>query len=700
MRVYEFSKQHNLTNKQVLAILQEAGIDVSNHMSVLTPEALQVLEKKMKPERPVVNVEKKAPEPIEEKKVVVEKATEKEITKPEIKEPQIMKQPQSAPKFFHNKPQQASTGRDNRSYNYQQQKSQPEPIVPVDVTISVEPMMLSDLAHKLNKPVTDLILALLKWKVLSNKNYLLSEELVTKIADMYGAKTVKPVIERKEETRKVIAAVDGAVERSPIVVVLGHVDHGKTTLLDFIRKTRVAAREKGGITQHLGAYQATTPQGNLVFLDTPGHEAFSKIRSRGLKVADIAVLVVAADDGVMPQTIEAIKTAKSMKVPVVVAINKVDKVEPSRIDNVKRDVAQHDLLPEEWGGDVVYVPISAKAGTNIDQLLEIIVLQSQLMELKAAINIPAQGFVLESKLEKGRGPVATVITQQGTIKLGDYFISGTIGGKVSSLVDSTGARITQAGPSVPVQVAGFDQMPQAGDYFECVTKEAYQKRVQRNPVEEQKIAIAKAQSTQGSINIILKTDNNSSKEALNDSIVKMSKKLEKGFNIVAASVGSVSESDIEFASNTNSEIYTLHVKPDANSALFAQRLGVKISVYDIIYKLLEALQARADKEKVVKMIRKKTGEAVVRKVFDIKDIGVIAGCYVREGIFTRDGNVVIWRGNRKIGQGKIKTLQRDRKTVKDVHTGFECAFLVEGHTDWAEDDRVECFIEVPEQPKN
>jgi translation initiation factor IF-2 len=562
----------------------------------------------------------------------------------------------------------------------------------------VQPYILSDLAGLLSKTTSDLILVLLKWGILSSKNQQLPEELVERIAGHYEIPTIKKIEKPKDEQRVVSAASGGQLkERLPVVVVMGHVDHGKTTLLDFIRKSRVAAKEKGGITQHLGAYEAKTPQGDLVFIDTPGHEAFPKIRIRGTKVADVVILVVAADDGIMPQTIEALKHAQGMNVPIIVAINKIDKVDKARIDIVKRDLAtQHNLLPEEWGGQTVYMPISAKTGAGIDKLLEMLVLQSQLMELKTEAVGPARGFILESKLEKGRGVVATVLTQHGILSIGDYFVAGKTTGKISSMVDSFGNRVDNVAASHPVQIAGFNELPDAGDYFEIIDKDTYLKTKnvfagQRQPT------LARAMNAQNAVTLIIKTDTNSSKEALLESIGKLSKKSEKPFIVLQSGIGNVTESDVMLAADTNSRIITLHVKAESNATNLAQRNEVSIHSFDIIYKLLEFLQDLLKSLEPIKTVKVKTGEAFVRKVFDIKNIGVIAGCYVKQGVLSRDGQVVIWRGSKKIGEGKILSLQRDKNTVKEVHAGFECAFTVEDFKDWQIDDRIECFVERAEQ---
>jgi translation initiation factor IF-2 len=400
----------------------------------------------------------------------------------------------------------------------------------------------------------------------------------------------------------------------------------------------------------------------------------------------------------MPQTVEAIKQAKAMAVPMIVAVNKIDKVDISRLEVIRRELSQHGVLPEDWGGDVVLVPLSAKTGKGVDQLLDMIILQSQLMELSSGITGLAQGYVLESKLEKGRGPVATLLCQQGTLKVGDHFVCGSTFGKVTSLVDSLGRRVQQATPSIPVLVAGFSALPNAGDFFEVVSQQDYKKSVKDRAVEHKPspgVTFTKSEA----FNIVIKTDSNSSKEAILGSLQKISRKFEKKFNVVYSGVGPINESDVDFAHTTGATIWSLHVKPEPSATILAHKEGVKIHVFDIIYKLLESLEALAEGAKEIKMIKTKIGEATVRQVFDIKGLGVIAGCYVSDGRFSKDGFVVVLRGNRKIGEGKIKSLQRDKKPVKEVHTGYECGFLVDGCEDFMIDDRIECFINVPETSK-
>jgi translation initiation factor IF-2 len=708
MRIYEISKELGIATKDILEALAANGFEAKNHMSVLSAGAIDFLHKKFghkgnKVASPVREREKISPQKIVEKSG---EAPDKTSTQTSDKktEKKIIAKPidKTAEASKANPKKEQEAKKEHREFAGANQSASLSAADKAETSVQAElilkPTSVADIAASLSRPVTEIIVTLLKWGIITSKNQIMAEDVVARIAEHYQVKIVRPAVE-KEPGQKMTKEVGGKGKnlkgRSPVVVVVGHVDHGKTTLLDFIRKTRVAAKEKGGITQHLGAYQVHMPQEDITFLDTPGHEAFPKIRMRGLRAADIAVLVVAADDGVMPQTIEAIKFAKSAEVPVIVAINKVDKVEQSRLEVLRRQLAQYDLLPEEWGGDVVCVPVSAKTGQGVDRLLEMIVLQSHMMELQADVSGPGVGFVLEAKVEKGRGPVATLICQHGTVSVGDYFLCGRTGGKVSSLVNSFGERLNQAGVTVPVQVAGFVQLPDVGDSFEVVTKEQY--RNASIEVVTHKPAPERMMAEEGAIALILKADNDSSKEAIVDAMHKLSKKIKKNFTFIQAGLGDVVESDVDLAADTGAAILAFHVKTEQNSLLLAQQRKVSIYSFYIIYKLLEFLEELAQKDKAVTLVRKKIGEAIVVRVFAIKGIGVIAGCRVRDGRFSRDGSVVIYRLGKKIGEGKIKSLQREKKSVKEVHAGFECGFLVEGFVDFAIDDTVECFLEVPQE---
>ncbi len=676
MRVYEFSKKHGLSNQEILDALRAGSFSVKSHMSLLTDDALAFLQ-----ERFVKKPETTKPEAQKVAKNTVHIQSESKKSFPPQKTRNLVQHQRAT--------QDASPVKKIQPQpKPQEQKEEPRQVI-------LAPMSVAQAAEKMGVSANEMIIVLLGWGVVANKNQTLTIDVVGRLARHYEIPVVKKEVATQEEFAEINVEQSKLQERLPVVVVMGHVDHGKTTLLDYTRNTRVASREKGGITQHLGAYEVGTSQGNVVFLDTPGHEAFSKIRMRGARIADIAILVIAADDSIKPQTIEAIKHAKDAKVTIIVAINKIDKADEKQIERVKQDLAKHDLLSEDWGGKTICVPISAKLGTNVDQLLEMVVLQAQLMELKAEAHGPAKAYVLEAKIEKGRGPVATVISRHGQIKVGDYFACGSTFGHVSTLIDSYGKRRSSVGPSVPVQVAGFADLPNAGDFFEVIDKEAYRKA--RMASTGYQSGAEKNLMQEGAINIIIKADSNLSKEALVESIHKVSKQFEKGFNIIYAGVGDITESDVALAANTDSKIYGMHVKSELNAVTLAKRNSVSLFFFDIIYKLLEDLERIAHASKEIKMVRKKIGEAVVRKVFEVKNVGVIAGSYINDGIFTKGALVVGWRGKQKLGEGKIKSLQRDRNSVKEVHKGFECGFVVSEISDWQEDDRAECYIEVPEK---
>ncbi len=720
VRVYELSKKYGITNKQLLQLLHDAGFEYQSHMAVLSEDAAKFVTNHFKPKA----VEAAQPLPSQSKKIESAPSTgadalkKKEMPQEAKKEvapsPQANAQPskqQPIQDKAHSGMQQQSNR--SKSFNRPTQAQSPkkhyqkQPVTPVikkietpavaaPTTIVVEAMSVNDFVERSAKPIAEVVLALLKLGVVATKNQLINEKTVTQLAHNFKLTPVeapkeKPKTDLEKQVLPELPAGEYK-ERQPVVVVVGHVDHGKTTLLDYIRKTRVASREKGGITQHLGAYEAETDHGKVVFLDTPGHEAFTMMRGRGIKVADIAILVVAADDGIMPQTIEAINQAKLVGLPIMVALNKIDKATPSQIEGVKRGLTQYDLAPEEWGGQTVVVPLSAKTGEGVNQLLELIILQSQLMELKANESISARGFVLESRLEKGRGPVATVICQHGILNVGDHFVCGSMIGKVTSLVDSYGKRIQKAHPSQPVQVAGFPELPKAGDAFEVVTAAEAKKIKPAQLKDQQRIQPIK----ENALNLIIKTDNASSKEAIVNAIAKMSGKAFKEFNILSAGVGSITDGDVALAIDTNALIYGLHSKVEPSAAAAAAKNNVSIKLFGIIYEMLDDLHVVAEQGRPVKKVLRKIGEASILKVFDIKNLGVIAGAQVRSGRFSKDGKVVIYRGKNKVGEGAIKSLQRDRKSVKEVHTGFECAFMVEGFTEWQIDDRVECYLEMAE----
>lgn len=671
MRVHEFAKKIGKSSREIIKALEAGDFDVKTHMSVLPARALEFLQNKF--------TQKSAPAVVKNVPKDENLKISKQNTQAHDRKKAVMQKP---------------------SRHAQQQPVQ-SIIIPsakpvVDSPFIIEAMMVSDFAQRTKLPVVEVITTLLKTGKPCAKNYVLSEDMVKSLCRHY---------EIEMATSSVHVSTDAVVEKNsekgdsrlPIVVVMGHVDHGKTTLLDYIRKTRVVSGEKGGITQHLGAYEVQLKNhANLVFLDTPGHEAFSKMRKRGASVADIAILVIAGDDGIMPQTIESIKAIKSLELPVVVAITKMDKVNESRIEIVMRQLSQHGYLPEAWGGDVVCVPISAKEGKGVDTLLDMVSLQAEMLELKTTFEGLARGYVLESKMQIGRGAVATVICQEGTLKVGDYFnVKGTCG-RVVSLTNSDGKNVKEVSPSVPILVAGFQDQPSVGEVFQVISEAEY--RLIRAESIQKTTSFFAGQLTGSEdsqkFNIILKADTHSSLEAIIDAIKKFSKDDVKKIIFLRAAIGNISEGDVLLAETTGAKIIGFHVKPEHNATVYARRNSIDIFSFDVIYKLLEDLEVMAARVKEIKVELKKTGDATVLKVFNIKKFGVIAGCIVNDGVFSEKGIVAIIRNKKEIARGKMKSLQRAKKTVKEVHSGFECGFIVEGFDEWEEGDKVECYTKV------
>jgi len=695
MRVYELAKKVGVSSKDLMALLEKEKIEASSHMALLSDEDVLRVEK-------LVSKKNNDTKQHTEKKEAHSMQSEQQNRVPK-KTGSVNRTVKN--NTNKNAQRKGRTPQKNNAVqpSLKQQKPtlvEPAPAVPKELVL--EPMLISEFAEKMSVPISDVILVLLRWGIMSAKGQRIEKELVSRLATHYGATLIEPQKKVSDSALQQHAAYDirehALASRLPVVVVLGHVDHGKTTLLDYIRKTRIAEREKGGITQHIGAYEAVTPQGNVIFIDTPGHEAFSKIRQRGSRVADIAILVIAADDGIMPQTIEAIKHIKNAQIPVVVAVNKIDKVDLSRLDVIKRQLAQHDLLPEDWGGQVVVAPISAKTGKGVDHLLEMVLLQTQLLDLKAEENTPYKGYILESKMEKGRGAVATVLGKHGTLKIGDYFVCGDTSGKITSIFNSRGETLQSVGPSVPVQISGFEGQAQVGDFFRAVPKDEWRdaKSTSLSPSAQAQAAGAyQYQDQKDTILLLIKTDTNSSREALVESIEKVARKAPVGISIISSSIGYVTESDIELAYTTGARIIGLHTKVETKALVLAQQRGVVIQQFDIIYKLLEYLEQFAESKRAQEFTTQKIGEALVLKVFDIKGVGVIAGCRITEGKCTKDSSVVVWRGRYKIGEGKITSLQREKRAVKEVANGFECGISVENFADFIPDDRLEVFISVP-----
>ena len=575
-------------------------------------------------------------------------------------------------------------------------------------------MSVKDLADKLEVRVKDVLAKLLMKRMILNINSALDTATAQEIAREFGAE-----VEMRSFEQELIesGAEDSKPEdmkpRAPVVTVMGHVDHGKTSLLDGIRETRVAEREAGGITQHIGAYHVDVGSGrSIVFLDTPGHEAFTLMRARGAKVTDIVVLVVAADDGVMPQTREAIDHAKAANVPLLVAINKIDKANANP-DNVKRELAELGLTPEDWGGQTVMVPVSAKKRENLDQLLEMILLSSDILELKANASRPASGTVLEAKLDRGRGPVATVLVQNGTLHVGDNFIAGPIVGRVRALIDDRGRPVKLAGPSTPVEVLGLTSLPQPGDTFQTVADAAKARQIatfRQGQAKDRALGAKgsrltleslKEQIAEGGIKelpIIVKSDVQGSAEVVSDSLTKLSDDKVK-IRIIHSGVGAINESDVLLASASNAIIIGFNVRPDRNAAAVADRDGVDIRMHSVIYNVTDEIRKGMTGllDPTFKELRQ--GVASVREVFKVPKIGAIAGCMVTEGRMTRAGeaHARLLRDNVVVFEGKIGSLRRFKDDVSEVKTGFECGIGFEKFNDIKVGDVIEVFTMVREK---
>ena len=576
---------------------------------------------------------------------------------------------------------------------------------PVKVLIPDE-IGVGELASRMKKTGAEVVKCLIKNGVMASLSDIIDFDTAAIIAEEMGCKVEKEVIVTIEE--KLIDTAEDKEEdlvpRAPVVVVMGHVDHGKTSLLDYIRHANVVSGEAGGITQHIGAYQVDVNGSPVTFLDTPGHEAFTAMRARGAMVTDIAILVVAADDGIMPQTIESINHAKAAEIPIIVAINKMDKptANPERI---KQQLTEYSLVPEEWGGDTIVCPISAKTGEGIDNLLEMVVLTAEMRELKANPNRSAHGAVIEARLDKGRGPVATLLVQNGTLHQGDVIIAGTAVGRVRAMTNAQGQKVTEAGPSVPVEIIGMGEVPGAGDDFHAVADERMARELVEQRKHEQKSALNSnvgkvtledlfSQIQAGemkTLNIIVKADVQGSAEAVKASLEKLSNE-EVRVRVIHCAVGAISESDVMLASTSGAIIVGFNVRPDANAKESAARMNVDMRMYRVIYDAINEVEAAMKGMLAPKFQEVDLGRAEVRNVFRITGVGMVAGCYVLEGKMQRNAQMRLLRDNVVIYDGAIASLQRFKDSVKEVAAGYECGITFEKFQDIKEGDIVEAFI--------
>jgi translation initiation factor IF-2 len=680
VRVYELARTLGIPSKELIHELRKQGVDLKSHMSSIDEETAELVLALYKP-APASAAEAPAPEP------AAAPVTDVASTAPAPPAAPLVTPP-AAP------PQVAAVI-----------EAPPPPKAPPEKRLRLgEAITVKELADKMNVRPADAIKVLMKTGVMATINAVIDLEKAAALAQAFGysvetAPADSGVGLAEEEERAA-----NLVPRAPVVTVMGHVDHGKTSLLDAIRATNVTQSEAGGITQHIGAYAVNTTRGKVVFLDTPGHEAFTAMRARGAQVTDIVVLVVAADDGVMPQTVEAIAHAKAANVPIVVAINKID-LPDANPDRVKQQLAEHGLVPEQWGGDTIYVEVSAKRKLNIDALLEMILLQAEILELRANPQRRGQGVVIEAELDKARGPVATVLIQNGTVRIGDAFVVGMHYGRVRALLNDRGEKIQEAGPATPVEVLGLSGVPLAGDLFQVVAdekkarqialirqerqREEHIQRTSRVTLEDLYRQIKEGEVKE--LNVLIKADVQGSVQAVRDTLEKLSTS-EVRLRVIQGGVGGITESDVMLASASNAIVIGFNVRPTPKARELAEREGVDIRLYTIIYDLIADVKAALEGLLEPEFVEHILGRAEVREIFNIPRVGVVAGCYVTEGAIARNAECRLLRDNVVVYQGRIASLRRFKEDVQEVSSGYECGIGLDRFADVKRGDIIEPFV--------
>jgi translation initiation factor IF-2 len=642
IRVYELAKMLGMSNKELMKMLADLGIEVKTHMSSIDSETAQIVEEALGDG---------------ESREETETAGEREKIS-----------------------------------------------LPSGATVS-------EAAEALGVKPSEAVKALVAAGHMIPATAVLGEDAAEVLSRTYGKDLVFVETEEKKPSVSRRAAPKGKKleARAPIVTVMGHVDHGKTTLLDYIRKTKITEREAGGITQHIGASTLEYEGKKIVFLDTPGHEAFTAMRARGAQATDIVILVVAADDGVMPQTVEALNHAKASGVPIVVAVNKIDKPD-ARPDRVRQQLADHGLIPEEWGGDTIFVDISAKSGEGIDQLLEMVLLVADMCELKADPTIEPEGVVIEAELDKGKGPVATVIVQQGTLRRGDILLTETAWGRVRAMIDDLGKQVDEAGPSKAVEILGFDRVPQPGEIFRTISSEKEARQAIDDRVQEQKKAEAEPsrritledlygkmqKGETPSLKVVIKCDVQGSLEALKSSMQKLETD-EVQINFIHEGVGRISESDVMLASASEAIIIGFNVRPDSNAKKMAEAEGVQIRLYRVIYDVIDDVRSALEGMLTPTIKENVIGQAEVRAVFKVPKAGKIAGCFVQEGQIKRNAKVRLIRDGVVIWDGSLDALKRFKDDVREVKAGYECGMNLANFQDVREGDILEAYELVEEK---
>ena len=731
IRVYELAKKLGYQNKVFVEELRQEGIEIKSHMSTVDEETAEFISTIFAPRKAPT---KKAPEKVPAaKRAAPSKAPEKAEAAParvkskkgEVQEkvtPSKKGKRVSAPSAAvvaeaeAGKPVQPQKARDAEIAEEKEapsgllKKAAPRETVPAEQPPRVrkirlgESITVKELSEKLSLKAAEVIKDLMKMGHLTTINQTIDSQTASDVCELHQCE----VEVTQDNLENILIQGDDAPEdlkpRAPVVTIMGHVDHGKTRLLDAIRKANVMEKEAGGITQHIGAYSASTEKGVCVFLDTPGHEAFTAMRARGAEVTDIVVLVVAADDGVMPQTREAISHARAAEVPIMVAVNKID-LSNANPDRVKQQLSEHDLIPEEWSGNTVFCSVSAKQGEGIGDLLELIILQADLMELKANPDRDAVGVIIEAKLEKGRGSVATVLIQRGTLHVGDNFVAGIWSGKVRALLDDRGQKLKSAGPSTPVEVLGFAGVPKAGDEFIVVSDDRMGREISARRQRRDRLAsllttsrisldnfMANVKEGKAKeLNLILKTDVQGSIEALRESLLKLGNE-EVGVRILHGSTGGITESDIMLAAASSAVIVGFNVRPTRGANETAKREKVDLRLYSVIYDAISEVKSAL--EGILEPITKETiiGHAEVRQTFTIPGVGTICGSYITDGNVARGSLVRLIRDNVVIYTGRISSLRRFKDNVNEVQQGYECGIGIENFNDVKEGDVIEPFV--------
>ncbi|MFD2616849.1 translation initiation factor IF-2 [Terrilactibacillus laevilacticus] len=705
MRVYEYAKQHQLTSKKVIMELKQMGVEVSSHMSVIEDDVIGKLNHSVNPSTKKETKEKQTEGQTKNK-------TNKEVSVEAIKTQNKSNQNQNRGKNDNRKRMKDNSNNNNKRFNKKRNNNKrTSPSVKQEIKLPEKMTFLGSLtvaqfAEKLGRESTEIIKKLMMLGVMATKNQDLDKDTIELLANDYGVAVEEEVVEDEAqfEDREFEIDEDTAITRPPVVTIMGHVDHGKTTLLDSIRHTKVTAGEAGGITQHIGAYQISHEGKKITFLDTPGHAAFTTMRARGAEITDITILVVAADDGVMPQTVEAIHHAKAANVPIIVAVNKIDK-EGANPDRVMQELTEHELIPEDWGGDTIFVKLSALSGEGIDELLEMILLVAEVEEYKANPNTLARGTVVEAELDKGRGPVATLLVQNGTLHVGDPIVVGGAFGRVRAMVNDLGKRVKMAKPATPVEITGLNLVPNAGDQFMVFEDEKKARQIGETRAERLVLAHRK-ETTKVSlddlfqkiqegdikeINVIIKADVQGSVEALAGSLRKIEVEGCK-INIIHTGVGGITESDIILASASNAIIIGFNVRPDNHAKSTAEAEQVDIRLYRVIYDAIDemesAMKGMLDPEFKEKVI----GQVEVRTTFKVSKVGTIAGCYVTDGKISRSAGIRLIRDGVVIYEGNVDTLKRFKDDAKEVSAGYECGITLENFNDIKEGDTMEAFV--------